>query len=133
MVSASTRMKSCALSIESKHCSVSSADMWVPPRVPVEENRNGFRHRRPAARRCQVRHQPFSTCRFDTIVSEIGPWRANSRDTCGTLGKSTAEEYDIHMLHPERMIVLIAGLAIAAAEPVKFNRDIRPIMSDICF
>jgi hypothetical protein len=38
------------------------------------------------------------------------------------------------MPHPERTLFLIAGLALAAsAEPVKFNRDIRPIMSDTCF
>ena len=35
---------------------------------------------------------------------------------------------------PERTILLIACLALTAgAEPVKFNRDIRPIMSDTCF
>jgi hypothetical protein len=38
------------------------------------------------------------------------------------------------MPHPERTLLLIAGLALAAsAEPVKFNRDIRPVMSDTCF
>ena len=39
------------------------------------------------------------------------------------------------MPHPERTIPLIALLALtaSAAEPVKFNRDIRPIMSDTCF
>ncbi|HLY15878.1 MAG TPA: PSD1 and planctomycete cytochrome C domain-containing protein [Bryobacteraceae bacterium] len=38
------------------------------------------------------------------------------------------------MQHPERSILLIACLTLAAAaEPVKFNRDIRPIMSDTCF
>ncbi|HTT62314.1 MAG TPA: PSD1 and planctomycete cytochrome C domain-containing protein [Bryobacteraceae bacterium] len=39
------------------------------------------------------------------------------------------------MPHPERTVLLIACLALtaAAAEPVKFNRDIRPIMSDTCF
>ena len=38
------------------------------------------------------------------------------------------------MPHPERKVLLIACLALTAgAEPVKFNRDIRPIMSDTCF
>ena len=38
------------------------------------------------------------------------------------------------MPHAERTVPLIACLALAAAaEPVKFNRDIRPIMSDTCF
>jgi hypothetical protein len=39
------------------------------------------------------------------------------------------------MPHPERTILLVACLAMTAgaAEPVKFNRDIRPIMSDTCF
>jgi len=38
------------------------------------------------------------------------------------------------MRHPERMVLPIACLALAyGAEPVKFNRDIRPIMSDTCF
>ncbi len=43
------------------------------------------------------------------------------------------------MLHAERTVLLTALLAVfvasaaAAAEPVKFNRDIRPIMSDTCF
>jgi len=38
------------------------------------------------------------------------------------------------MLHLERMVLLAAGLGMASgAEPVKFNRDIRPIMSDTCF
>lgn len=38
------------------------------------------------------------------------------------------------MPHPERTVLLIACLSLAAgAEPVKFNRDIRPIMSDTCF
>ena len=38
------------------------------------------------------------------------------------------------MVHPERIVLLAAGLALACgAEPVKFNRDIRPIMSDTCF
>jgi hypothetical protein len=37
-------------------------------------------------------------------------------------------------MHPERTVLLIACLALTAgAEPVKFNRDIRPIMSDTCF
>jgi hypothetical protein len=37
-------------------------------------------------------------------------------------------------MHPERTVLLIACLSLAAgAEPVKFNRDIRPIMSDTCF
>src|SRR5579862_2770222 len=39
-----------------------------------------------------------------------------------------------HMQHPERSILLVLCLTLAAAaEPVKFNRDIRPIMSDTCF
>ncbi|HTQ54412.1 MAG TPA: PSD1 and planctomycete cytochrome C domain-containing protein [Bryobacteraceae bacterium] len=38
------------------------------------------------------------------------------------------------MLHPERTVLPMLCLALAAgAEPVKFNRDIRPIMSDTCF
>ncbi|MGA2741022.1 MAG: DUF1549 domain-containing protein, partial [Bryobacteraceae bacterium] len=38
------------------------------------------------------------------------------------------------MLHLERTVLSIVLLALtAAAEPVKFNRDIRPIMSDTCF
>src|SRR5579862_8055139 len=38
------------------------------------------------------------------------------------------------MLHPERTVLPVLCLALAAsAEPVKFNRDIRPIMSDTCF
>ena len=38
------------------------------------------------------------------------------------------------MLHPERIVLPIACLSlVASAEPVKFNRDIRPIMSDTCF
>jgi hypothetical protein len=38
------------------------------------------------------------------------------------------------MLQPERIVLPIVCLALAArAEPVKFNRDIRPIMSDTCF
>jgi hypothetical protein len=38
------------------------------------------------------------------------------------------------MPHPEGTVLLIACLSLAAgAEPVKFNRDIRPIMSDTCF
>ena len=38
------------------------------------------------------------------------------------------------MQHAERAVLLTALLALAAAaEPVKFNRDIRPIMSDTCF
>ena len=39
------------------------------------------------------------------------------------------------MLHPERTVlpVVLLALIAAAAEPVKFNRDIRPIMSDTCF
>ena len=38
------------------------------------------------------------------------------------------------MPHPERTVLLLAALALASrAEPVKFNRDIRPIMSDTCF
>jgi hypothetical protein len=38
------------------------------------------------------------------------------------------------MPHPQRVLPLILFLSLAAAaEPVKFNRDIRPIMSDTCF
>jgi hypothetical protein len=38
------------------------------------------------------------------------------------------------MPHPERTVLFLAALALALrAEPVKFNRDIRPIMSDTCF
>ena len=38
------------------------------------------------------------------------------------------------MPHSERIVLPILCLALAAgAEPVKFNRDIRPIMSDTCF
>ncbi len=43
------------------------------------------------------------------------------------------------MLHSKHTVLLIAGLALSpgypatAAEPVRFNRDIRPIMSDTCF
>jgi len=38
------------------------------------------------------------------------------------------------MVYPERIVLLAAGLALACgAEPVRFNRDIRPIMSDTCF
>ncbi|MGA2134871.1 MAG: PSD1 and planctomycete cytochrome C domain-containing protein [Bryobacteraceae bacterium] len=38
------------------------------------------------------------------------------------------------MLHPERILLPIVFVALAAgADPVKFNRDIRPIMSDTCF
>ncbi|MGO4885260.1 MAG: PSD1 and planctomycete cytochrome C domain-containing protein [Bryobacteraceae bacterium] len=38
------------------------------------------------------------------------------------------------MRYPERTVLLVACLSLAAgAEPVKFNRDIRPIMSDTCF
>ncbi len=38
------------------------------------------------------------------------------------------------MLHPERIVLPVLCVALAAsAEPVKFNRDIRPIMSDTCF
>jgi len=42
------------------------------------------------------------------------------------------------MRHLQRTVMLIASLAsslalAAGAEPVKFNRDIRPIMSDTCF
>jgi hypothetical protein len=38
------------------------------------------------------------------------------------------------MPHLERTVLLIAFAALATgAEPVKFNRDIRPIMSDTCF
>ena len=37
-------------------------------------------------------------------------------------------------MHPERTLLPMACLSLAAgAEPVKFNRDIRPIMSDTCF
>jgi hypothetical protein len=37
-------------------------------------------------------------------------------------------------MHPERTLLPIVLLTMAAgAEPVKFNRDIRPIMSDTCF
>jgi hypothetical protein len=39
-----------------------------------------------------------------------------------------------NMPHPERTVLPIVLLALTAgAEPVKFNRDIRPIMSDTCF
>ena len=38
------------------------------------------------------------------------------------------------MVYLERIVLLAAGLALACgAEPIKFNRDIRPIMSDTCF
>ncbi|MGC9948166.1 MAG: PSD1 and planctomycete cytochrome C domain-containing protein [Bryobacteraceae bacterium] len=39
------------------------------------------------------------------------------------------------MTHAEGTVLLAVSLALAAnaAEPVKFNRDIRPIMSDTCF
>ena len=38
------------------------------------------------------------------------------------------------MPHLERTILLVGVVALASgAEPVKFNRDIRPIMSDTCF
>ncbi len=38
------------------------------------------------------------------------------------------------MLHPERIVLFGVGLALTCgAEPIKFNRDIRPIMSDTCF
>ena len=38
------------------------------------------------------------------------------------------------MTHAERTVLLTVLAALsAAAEPVKFNRDIRPIMSDTCF
>ena len=38
------------------------------------------------------------------------------------------------MRHSERTLLLFACVSLAsAAEPVKFNRDIRPIMSDTCF
>ena len=38
------------------------------------------------------------------------------------------------MPHPERIVLPLVLLALAArADPVKFNRDIRPIMSDTCF
>src|ERR1017187_3141717 len=41
---------------------------------------------------------------------------------------------NIFHMHPERTVLLIASLALTAgAEPVRFNRDIRPIMSDTCF
>ncbi len=37
-------------------------------------------------------------------------------------------------MHPERTVLAVLCAALAAgAEPVKFNRDIRPIMSDTCF
>jgi hypothetical protein len=38
------------------------------------------------------------------------------------------------MPHPERIVLPLVLLALAArADPVRFNRDIRPIMSDTCF